>query len=242
KPGYEGLRIVTGIMRVRNLRRRGGARWQPPVPSPSAPNSAPRSSRRATTTPGPTPASAPRRFSRSPTAGPSAASPRWGCSGSTARRPSASGWTATSTSASPGFGSRGAAGASPPFPPCGLSEEQATEQVLQAVRRSPRLSGVAALSRWTLSALSKAVAWMACLKEAAICRILRRLGVRYRRGQEHPHSPDPEYDTKMQAVLAARDEAHVRPGQVVFLYLDELTYYRRPSVARAWQAEGGPGR
>jgi transposase len=101
---------------------------------------------------------------------------------------------------------------------------------------------VAALSRWTLAALSKAVAWMACLKEAAVCRMLRRLGVRYRRGQEHLHSPDPDYDAKMRAVLAARHEAASRPGQVVFVYLDELTYYRRPSVANAWHHEGGPGR
>jgi transposase len=83
---------------------------------------------------------------------------------------------------------------------------------------------------------------MARLTLGAVWRLLRRLGVRYRRGQEHLHSPDPEYDKKMQAVLGARDEAHRRPGEVAFVYQDEFTYYRRASAAQAWHPSGGPGR
>lgn len=97
-------------------------------------------------------------------------------------------------------------------------------------------------SRWSLAALSAAVAWLACLSAGGVSRLLRRLGLRYRRGQEHLHSPDPEYDKKMQAVNAARLKARRRPGEVVFLYQDEFTYYRRPEAAQAWHPEGGPGR
>ena len=46
-----------------------------------------------------------------------------------------------------------------------------------------------------------------------VSRLLRRLKVRYRRGQEHLHSPDPDYDKKMRAVLAVRRKAERRPGE-----------------------------
>jgi transposase len=113
--------------------------------------------------------------------------------------------------------------------------------LLQAVRRSPRLSGVER-SRWSLAALLAAVLWLGGLTVSGAGRLLGRLGVRYRRGQAHLHSPDPGYDAKLRAVALARDEAKADPGRVAFLYQDEHTCYRRPSVAQAWQAEGGPGR
>jgi transposase len=86
------------------------------------------------------------------------------------------------------------------------------------------------------------VAWLAGLSIGGARRVLLRFGLRYRRGQEHLHSPDPDYDKKMQAVRAARLEAGRLPGRVVFVYQDEFTYYRRASAARAWHQRGGPGR
>lgn len=108
------------------------------------------------------------------------------------------------------------------------------------VRRSPRLSGLS-LSRWTLAALATAVAWLSGLSLGGVHHVLRRCRVCYRRGRRHVHSPDPDYDAKVAAVAAARAEAQARPGQVVFLYQDELTYYRRPSVAQAYAPAGDPG-
>src|SRR5262249_43077709 len=70
---------------------------------------------------------------------------------------------------------------------------------------------------------------------------LRRLGVAYRRGQEHLHSPDPGYRAKRAAGARARAAARGRGGRVVFVYLDAFTYYRRPSVARCYAGQGGPG-
>lgn len=84
--------------------------------------------------------------------------------------------------------------------------------------------------------------WLNALSLSGTHRLLHRLEVRYRRGQERFHSPDPDYDAKLAAVAQARAEAARRPGRVVFLYQDEFTYYRRPSVARAWYPKGGPGR
>jgi transposase len=109
------------------------------------------------------------------------------------------------------------------------------------VHRPPRAAGVDR-ARWTLAALRTAVAWLGRLTDAGASRLLRRLGVRYRRGQAHLHSPDPAYRAKMAAVVDARIAAVDRPGAVVFLYQDEFTACRRPSVARAWHEAGGPGR
>jgi transposase len=93
-----------------------------------------------------------------------------------------------------------------------------------------------------LAALAACVAWLSGLSLSGVSRLLRRLKVRYRRGQEHLHSPDPDYDKKMQAVKRARLKACKRPGKVVFVYQDEFSYYRRASVAQAWHCQGGPGR
>jgi hypothetical protein len=58
--------------------------------------------------------------------------------------------------------------------------------------------------------------------------------VRYKRGREYVHSPDPDYQLKLASIQAAQQHARAQPHQVVLLYQDELTYYRRPSVARAY--------
>jgi hypothetical protein len=97
-------------------------------------------------------------------------------------------------------------------------------------------------SRWTLAALLTAVARLRGLTPGGLSRRLGRRGVRYRRGQEHVHSPDPRCDAEMAAVAAARAEAAARPGAVVVVYPDEFTAYRRPRVARAWHPAGRPGR
>lgn len=73
-------------------------------------------------------------------------------------------------------------------------------------------------------------------------RLLRRLGLTYRRGQEHLRSPDPDYDAKMAAVRRAAAAARRPGGKAALVYLDEVTYYRRPSVARCYARSGGPGR
>jgi hypothetical protein len=83
--------------------------------------------------------------------------------------------------------------------------------------------------------------WLGGLTLSGRWRLLRRLGVAYRRGQEHLHSPDPEYRRKVAAVRRARREAAASGGRVVLLYLDEFTYYRRPQAAPAYAPAGGPG-
>jgi transposase len=132
-------------------------------------------------------------------------------------------------------------GRKPAYARAGLSRGEAAAAVLETVHRSPRVAGLDR-SRWTLAALLTALLWLGGLTAGGLSRLLARLGVRYRRGQEHIHSPDPEYDAKMAAVAAARAAATARRGAVVLVYQDEFTAYRRPSLARAWHEAGGPGR
>ena len=132
-------------------------------------------------------------------------------------------------------------GRKPAYARAGLSREQATAAVRDTVHQPPRTAGLDH-ARWTLAALLTAVLWLGGLTASGLSQLLARLGVRYRRGQEHLHSPDPEYQAKLAAIAAARAEAARRPGIVIFVYQDEFTTCRRPSVARAWHEAGGPGR
>lgn len=51
------------------------------------------------------------------------------------------------------------------------------------------------------------------------------------RGRRHVHSPDPEYVTKLARIQTITWYSRQAPTQIVRLYEDEVTYYRRPSVA-----------
>lgn len=86
--------------------------------------------------------------------------------------------------------------------------------------------------------LGRGVPWLRGRARGSVGRILRRLGVRYKRGRLYLHSPDPAYDAKLAAVTAAQALARAHPGAVVLLYQDEFTYYRRPSVGRGWAPRG----
>ena len=137
----------------------------------------------------------------------------------------------------PACGSGQGAGASPRFPPQCATKEEATLEILHVVRRDPRLCGVET-SRWSLAALREQLPWLAECHLGSISRLLDRLEIRDKRGREYVHSPDPQYLAK----LAYHDEVvetiHQSADALVGLYLDELTYYRQPTVARTWEAEG----
>jgi len=71
-----------------------------------------------------------------------------------------------------------------------------------------------------------------------ISRILKRMKFSRKQALMFIRSPDPAYASKQAAIEAALAEAAQQPGQVIVLYLDELTYYRRPSKAPAYAPWG----
>jgi transposase len=105
------------------------------------------------------------------------------------------------------------------------------------VRRDPHQLGYDR-ARWTLALLRAACPWLRVSGDASLAALLARLGIRYKRGREYVHSPDPDYQAKLRRVQAIIAEARSSAGRRVALYLDELTYYRQPTLAAAYAARG----
>ena len=95
-----------------------------------------------------------------------------------------------------------------------------------------------AIARWTLATLRQAEAGWAGYSLSGLCRLLGALKIKYKRGRHYVHSPDPEYISKRDACQACVAAAHQRPGDIVTYYLDELSFYRQPTVAQAWHSSG----
>jgi transposase len=131
-------------------------------------------------------------------------------------------------------------GVSPLFPPQHIQAEQAKNQIEELLHRSPRLCGVDR-STWSLRAQRQVVGWMQSLTLNGICQILKRFDLRYKRGRQHVHSPDPLYDEKLAAIERARDLALQAPDEVIFLYEDEHTANLRPLVGRSYRGKGQAG-
>lgn len=105
------------------------------------------------------------------------------------------------------------------------------------IRRAPEHFGYQR-SRWTLALLRQACDWLQLATSTGMSQLLRRLGISYKRARDYVHSPDPHYDQKLSLLELARLRAYYQPEHYVFLYLDELSYYRQPSLASAYAATG----
>lgn len=68
-------------------------------------------------------------------------------------------------------------------------------EVERYLRQSPRSFGLAQ-TRWTLRALAHVVPSLQGFSEMGVCKVLKRMGFRYKRGQPRLTSPDPEYEEK----------------------------------------------
>jgi DDE superfamily endonuclease/winged helix-turn-helix protein len=105
------------------------------------------------------------------------------------------------------------------------------------LHQSPRQFGCEA-TRWRLQDVRRAIAWLQGYSEAGIYKLLKRLGFSHKQARPFIRSPDPDYRQKWLAILLAFEEAVNHPETVVFLLLDELTYYRQPHKAPAYYRQG----
>lgn len=113
-------------------------------------------------------------------------------------------------------------------------------ELSETLRRSPRQAGLPR-SRWWLAGIRQAVPGLAAYSLSGVHGVLRRFGLYYKRGRQSVHSPDADYDLKLAYIAAAQQQAQQAPHRIVMLYEDELTYYRRPSVAQAYARCGQRG-
>jgi hypothetical protein len=91
-------------------------------------------------------------------------------------------------------------------------------------------------TRWRLADLLEQCSEWRVSTHRGLAGILERLGISYQRGRDYVHSPDPHYQEKLAYIEALLAQSRANTGRWVALYLDELTYYRQPTLARAWEA------
>lgn len=118
-----------------------------------------------------------------------------------------------------------------------LSEAEAKEAVEFVLHQSPRQYGLKR-ARWRLQDVGRALRWLDGYSDAGIYKVLKRLGFSRKKALEFIRSPDSDYRYKWQRILAAYQEAVTHPEQVILLFQDELTYYRRAKIHKTLQLLG----
>lgn len=103
--------------------------------------------------------------------------------------------------------------------------------VADAVRRRPPDRDGHPVGRWRLADVRAALPVLAGYSLSGVSRVLRRAGVRLKRGRLRLHSPDPAYATKKTAILRALALARAHPGRVAVAYGDEASLHRQPTLA-----------
>ncbi len=68
--------------------------------------------------------------------------------------------------------------------------------------------------------------------------MLDRLQIGYKLGRDHVHSPDPHYQEKLADVQHCLQQAVASEGRIVLVFSDQLTFYRQPTQAKAWEEKG----
>jgi len=105
------------------------------------------------------------------------------------------------------------------------------------VRRDPRELGQEG-ARWRLEDIPQVCDWLRLRAAGGLSRLLGRLGISYQRGRQHVHSPDPDYLGKLLDIQGVLRQALEAPTLHVVLFQDEFSYYRQPSLERAYEARG----
>jgi hypothetical protein len=76
------------------------------------------------------------------------------------------------------------------------------------------------------------------LSTSGVSRLLKRLKIALKRGRDYVHSPDPDYLPKLAFLRERLGEALRGEGRTVLVFGDEMSYYRQPSLSRAYEAQG----
>ncbi len=106
------------------------------------------------------------------------------------------------------------------------------------VGRDPRACGQPC-TRWTLASLRANCPWLHVRTDGGMHQILKRCRISWQRARCYIHSPDPDSDLKLATVQAVRMLARQAPGQVVVVYLDEVTIEQQPSLAASYAPKSG---
>lgn len=130
-----------------------------------------------------------------------------------------------------------AAGASPLFPPAHPTRAAALTDLQAVLQEGPPRAGLAR-SRWTLAGLRTALPWLTTHSLSTVWAWIHRAHLSYKRGRRAVYSPDPHYPQLVARLARLHRLVARHPRRLVLLYEDELTYYRQPSVAQDYAAQG----
>ena len=117
------------------------------------------------------------------------------------------------------------------------SKQEAKEAILHTVRREPIAFGKPR-SRWSLSYIADVCKWLRVNTLSGLSKLLKRLGISYKRGRSYIYSPDPSYQQKLDLIAQCLLKAWYAPEKYVLLYQDEFTIYRQPTVERDYEQMG----
>lgn len=109
--------------------------------------------------------------------------------------------------------------------------------MLHTLHRDPHQYGVER-ARWTLATLLESCDWLGLATPSSVHRLLDRLDIRLKRARDYVHSPDPDYLPKLAYHDQIRERVLAAEGREVLLYQDEMTFYRQPTLASTWEAQG----
>ncbi len=109
--------------------------------------------------------------------------------------------------------------------------------MLLKVSSQPELSQFSQ-PRWTLESLRRACPLARVTTVGGMSQLLQRLGIHYKRARDHIHSPDPDYQAKLTSIQLCLQFTRGTGGREVTLFEDELTFYRQPTLARAYASCG----
>lgn len=124
---------------------------------------------------------------------------------------------------------------SPVFFPQNAADSQA--EVQEVVYHSPQ-HYQQSRSRWWLAGIRPHIGWLKGVSLPGVQRVLKRLGIVYKRGRDYVHSPDPDYAAKLAQIAQAKAQARADPQHVILVYEDELSYYRQPTLAQGYAVAG----
>jgi hypothetical protein len=126
------------------------------------------------------------------------------------------------------------------------SVETAAPEVQGLVHRSPRLYNYNC-STWDLRLIRDEISWMNGEKNSkplslpVVSKVLKRLGVCFKRGHAHVHSPDLNYNKKMAVIQHAHMLNLLDSRRFPLVYEDEFTYYLHPEAGKGWGSKGKKG-
>lgn len=128
-------------------------------------------------------------------------------------------------------------GAGPLFSPRHTEPEAAQEALQHTIHQAPQELGQEG-TRWKLRTLLATSDWLNLHTLPGMSQLLHRLRVHWKRGRHHVHSPDSDYRAKLLTVRVHLLAPGIDWEQTVFVFEDEFTFYRHPSLSFAYEVAG----